>query len=1078
MLKLRAPRVLGHCARAAHIALEVVLGAAVLVAVCLSILAWRLSQGPLDMAWLAHRLEAAANAEDRPTRLSIGTAALAWEGFHGGVDRPLDLRVTNVRATDPDGRVVASIPSAALSVSVGWLLLGRLVPRALEVTGANLHVLRTADGQVRLDLGSLVEPTDTAPAKGSATPFDDALQELANPPETDRSDSRWSRFSQLRRLLIQNAQLTVVDRQLGATWTAPTAHIDLRRGPEGGVEGNADADLALGDAHARVTIGLRLQPGGGGSQVRLAMTPVSPAALATAAPGLAPLAALAAPLTISAEAQLGRGLVFRAGALHVAMGAGAAHIDQTTIAVAGGQVELAATPTSIDLLSLHLALAPPAPNAAVTKLDASAHAALADGKIQATVKLALDQVAFADLPALWPRAVAHNPHDWVTENITAGTARNAALTIGLAGPADLSNFDVTSLSGQLTGQDMTVWWMKPVPPLVHANAVLTFDNPDALTITASNGQQQGTQVMLKGGSIHITGLSTHHQDMTLGLDLAGPVADTVTVLRHPRLHLFDKTPFDLRDPAGTMAGHVGITLPLDEHLTIEQVQIAATAHIADAHLTGVAAGRNLDNGQLDLNVTQDGLSVAGTAALATIPAKLNATLNFRNGPANEAVEKVSVSGHATDAQLKAAGLDTAGILVGPVDLAATYSQRRDGAAEVAVNADMAASTFGVSPLGWKKAPGTPATASARILISHDHITGIDRLRADGDGLLVRGSADFAGGQPNLLKLDQVTLGRTAATGTVRFATRPDQPIQITLSGPRLDLSPRLPSEADDKLPKPKRGPHPPPDDSKGPPWSASVKFDQVLLADGLPFGALAATAESDGRVISHARIDAPNPAVSVAIDTPAGGPRQLAIRAGDAGMLLRALGILRAVQGGKLAIDGHFDDTRPSHPLIASASMDDFRVRNAPTLGRLLQAMTLYGLVPLLQGPGLAFSEMVAPFRYENDTLTLDNARAFNSSLGLTAKGQVDFWANTMDLQGTIVPAYFFNSLLGNIPLVGRLFSPEKGGGLFAASYGVKGSLDDPSVGVNPLSALTPGFLRGVFGIFDGPASPTGPAFR
>jgi hypothetical protein len=71
-----------------------------------------------------------------------------------------------------------------------------------------------------------------------------------------------------------------------------------------------------------------------------------------------------------------------------------------------------------------------------------------------------------------------------------------------------------------------------------------------------------------------------------------------------------------------------------------------------------------------------------------------------------------------------------------------------------------------------------------------------------------------------------------------------------------------------------------------------------------------------------------------------------------------------------------------------------------------------------------------------------------------------------VSLEGTIVPAYFFNSLLGNIPLVGRLFSPERGGGMFAASYSVRGALDDPEVTVNPLSALTPGFLRGLFGLF------------
>ena len=108
----------------------------------------------------------------------------------------------------------------------------------------------------------------------------------------------------------------------------------------------------------------------------------------------------------------------------------------------------------------------------------------------------------------------------------------------------------------------------------------------------------------------------------------------------------------------------------------------------------------------------------------------------------------------------------------------------------------------------------------------------------------------------------------------------------------------------------------------------------------------------------------------------------------------------------------------------------------------------------------------MAPFVLTEDTLELGESRAFSPSLGLTAKGRIDLRRNVADLQGTIVPAYFFNSLLGNIPLVGRLFSPEAGGGLFAASYALRGPLGDPRVSVNPLSALTPGFLRGVFGLF------------
>jgi hypothetical protein len=115
----------------------------------------------------------------------------------------------------------------------------------------------------------------------------------------------------------------------------------------------------------------------------------------------------------------------------------------------------------------------------------------------------------------------------------------------------------------------------------------------------------------------------------------------------------------------------------------------------------------------------------------------------------------------------------------------------------------------------------------------------------------------------------------------------------------------------------------------------------------------------------------------------------------------------------------------------------------------------------------MTFSKIVVPFRYGDGSVVLDDAYANNSSLGLTAKGQINLLAGQTAITGTIVPAYFFNSMLGQLPLIGKLFSPEKGGGVFAARFGVNGSLEDPTITINPVSALTPGFLREIFSVFD-----------
>jgi len=196
------------------------------------------------------------------------------------------------------------------------------------------------------------------------------------------------------------------------------------------------------------------------------------------------------------------------------------------------------------------------------------------------------------------------------------------------------------------------------------------------------------------------------------------------------------------------------------------------------------------------------------------------------------------------------------------------------------------------------------------------------------------------------------------------------------------------------------------------------------------------------------------------------GLRRLTASATHTGELLRALDVTNNMEGGRLWVRGTYNDANPAHTLTGTAQLTGFRMHQAPALGRLLQAMTLYGLVDVMRGPGLAFARLDAPFRLSDGKLELVDALAFSPSLGLTAKGTIDFDASQADLRGTIVPAYFFNSLLGNVPLVGRLFSPERGGGVFAASYSLRGNIANPIVRVNPLSALTPGFLRGVFHIF------------
>ena len=189
------------------------------------------------------------------------------------------------------------------------------------------------------------------------------------------------------------------------------------------------------------------------------------------------------------------------------------------------------------------------------------------------------------------------------------------------------------------------------------------------------------------------------------------------------------------------------------------------------------------------------------------------------------------------------------------------------------------------------------------------------------------------------------------------------------------------------------------------------------------------TARGDGRRLAAAHLAIGGRARVQADLVPDGPERKLSATAADLGLLLRDAGLASEITGGEMILQGKFDDKVASSPFDGTIDLRNFDVRGAPVMGKVLQGMTLYGLVDALSGPGLVFDQFNTPFRLDGSVLDIGDARAHSSSLGVTATGRLDFDRKQVSLTGTIIPAYFFNSLPGRVPLLGRLFSPEKGGG-------------------------------------------------
>lgn len=1033
--------------------------------VAAAVLAWRLSHGPVDLAWVARRIEIAANRDGGPTRLHIGGASLAWEGFRGGVDRPLEIRLRDLRAVDADGTAVAEVPRAEVSLSLRWLLAGQVAPRAVRIEGARLRVLRAADGDLTVDLGSLAEGfgEDKEP-RAPAVPLPQLLADLARPRGPTGSRIGGVRWGQLRRVVVRDARIEVVDRQLGLVWRAPRGDVELRRLPEGGLTGTVDAILEAGETHTRLLARAELPAtGDGGVRLEASLGPVAPALLARTIPALAPLAAFDAVLQVSATGELRPDLLPRRLDLRATSGPGRVRVAGGDIALASAaldaRVEWGGTRAEWDgpaPRALHIgraeAVVPSPGGGRPVAVTATGGAERRDDGVRADLSVGFDRAAVPDLAQLWPPGVAKTAREWMTQNVTAGTLHSGRFRFGFQADPALTEVALTAASGGMKGEDVTVFWLRPVPPIERIQAAMTLQGPDAIDIAVESGRTGNLRV--SDGSVKLTGLSRDAEALAIGADVSGPVSELITLLRHPRLKLLDRSSIRITNPAGALAGKLSVQLPLVRDLEVEDVSIRATGRLTDLHLGGIAAGRDLDRGDVQAEATTEGLKASGQAAVGGIPAQLSVELDFRPGPPGQVVTKVAATGRATAPQLLAAGVDTLGVMTGPALLDTAFTQRRDGRGEFRVRADLRETALEF--LGWSKPPGAPATAAARLMVVKDDLVGIEGIEADGPGLSLRARSEVTGGKPSLLRLDRAVLGRSRAAGEVRLPLRPGEPVRAKLSGPSLDLSAQFARDA---------GPKQLGADT---PWTAEGRFERVYLSEaGPPLGPAWGSAEHDGRRLRRVMAETGDPArVRVAI-VPVPGGRDMALRAADAGALLRALDISESVDGGRLSVGARYDDTRAASPLHGTAELSDFAVRNAAGVGKLLQALTVYGLLDVLRGPGLQFGRSHIPFRYEGDTLEIGEARAFSASLGVTAQGQFDLARRTVDIQGTIVPAYVFNSLLGRIPVLGRLFSAERGGGLISVAYAVRGRTDDPAISVNPLSALTPGFLRGLFKIFD-----------
>lgn len=1001
------------------------------VAIIFAVFAWRLSAGPISLAFLTPYMADALEQTDSPIQLEFSDTILTWAGW----ERALDIRILDVRARGADGEVAATAPEISISLSMPALWRGMVAPTALEIIEPSVRLVRNADGSFEFGLGDVDRRKILDDASDS---FNLLFADLLAPP------NRTQAMGYLERISIIRGDLAVIDYSLDMAWTAPRATINITRNDSGiGI----DASLLVDIGGRATPVGIRTRYRGQGRdfKVWVNFSEVRPEWIALEAPGLEFLSTGGFPVSGVMEFSLDAEANLTEVAFNLGAEAGQLHFDDwltKPIEIVGAEVvgTYVNTNQSLRIKSASINLGGPK-----IDFDGVVEGFNSDPFIAAGITVS--NLPGDDIARYWPVALVPVVREWVVNNITGGMLTKSRTSLHLK-PGDLAlpRLPEAAVRTTLEIEGATVNYYDPLPKVVGVDAFGTITGRN-LDMRLWGGVMDG--LTLREARVKITDLGII-DDTSIQLEAQGSISDALAVLAHPLLDYPRKLGLDPGSVTGDVRTSMAFSFPITYRLTPEDVVITATSTLTNVNAAGLFDGFDIGGGPLRLTLDNTGLDLSGPVTLGVASGEGSWRENFSDQEPFK--RRFTFAGRLTDTQRLALGMPGSDYITGPTDIAIEVSGQADGRLLWHVDAGLDDARIRIPELYWEKLAGVGGLLELRLQNGPGMPLSVDSFNLAAGDLIAQGRADLDDETGALVRLDldRLAFGETDFRAAMVVDTSGGY--RMTIKGPSLDLRPYLEDDSeDDVLPE----------------MSIAATIDRVMTRDDQFLTAVEAKLLAKGGQWEAARIDgllASGNSLAMGIRRE-NNRRYFWLKSDDGGEVLRALDVFDDAIGGEITLLAALDGVNGNSEAIdGELRIRNFTLRKVPVLARILTIATLTGVFDLLSGDGLPLSRLVVPFTKRGAQLEIKDARAFGPAIGFTFKGHIDQQAETADLDGTLVPAYALNSIFGKIPILGDLLvGGEEDGGVFAMNYKLSGPLDDPVVTVNPLSVLAPGFLRGLF---------------
>jgi hypothetical protein len=638
---------------------------------------------------------------------------------------------------------------------------------------------------------------------------------------------------------------------------------------------------------------------------------------------------------------------------------------------------------------------------------------------------------------LWPVALAERTRTWVVNNIQGGVIRRGQFALrSQEGPRPVVYLNATFDKAQVR--------YVPTLPVVRDGAGTLTLNDDRFAVRVTKGTitpAQGGDITVDGSSFVIPDTRQRPAEGQVTLAGSGRIEALLSYLDAPPLGIMRRA----NRPVDLLSGQVQfdgtLDLPLRRGVQFADMALDMRGRAVDVSSDRIIPNRTLTARALDVSITNDRLRVSGRAEVSGVPFDGAWTLPI---PAPGQPQTGStVDGVVTLSQDAAQSFGVAlpdGMVSGsgPADLRIDLG--RDAPPQFTLTSRLAGIGLSLPPIGWSLSQGAEGTLEVAGVLAQP--ARIDRLVLQGPGLEARGSITLnADGSLGSIDLDRVQAGGWLDAPVVLTGRGAGVPPAVRISGGRVDLRTAPFGQGGGGAGGGGRVP-------------LTLALDQLQVSNSIRLTEFRADLQSGGGLTGDftAQVNGTAPITGEAV--PQGGRTALRIRSNDAGKVIREAGILRTVAGGDMTLalvpvagqPGSYD---------GALTVVNTRLRDAPGIASLLDAVSIVGLLDQLEGPGILFTEVDARFRLTPDQLVLTRSSATGPSMGISLDGTYNLGAGTLNFQGVLSPIFFLNGL-------GSIFT-RKGEGLIGFNFNLAGPANQPNVSVNPLSALTPGMFREIF---------------